>query len=164
VTEDKILEIDGNKMMALGGEHGDRNEFGQYIQKNVKLFTLRQGFTLSTHAVANFTREELAEALRRSPYMANILLAGVDNSVPSLYFLDYLGTMHKIKCGAQGYCSNFVLSIFDRHYRDGLNFEEAMDLLKLCIKEVQSRFIINQTDFIIKKLDSTGITVVESNN
>jgi len=148
-------------MFALGGEHGDRNEFGQYMQKNIKLYTLRFGFNLTTQAIAQFTREELAEAIRKSPYMTNILLGGIDDNVPSLYYLDYLGTMHKVKCGAHGYCSNFVLSIFDRHYKDDLTFDEAMELLNLCISEIHSRFIINQPQFIIKKLDSNGITVVQ---
>jgi len=159
--EDKIFDIDGSKMFALGGEHGDRNEFGQYMQKNIKLYTLRFGFNLTTQAIAQFTREELAEAIRKSPYMTNILLGGIDDNVPSLYYLDYLGTMHKVKCGAHGYCSNFVLSIFDRHYKDDLTFDEAMELLNLCISEIHSRFIINQPQFIIKKLDSNGITVVQ---
>ena len=40
----------------------------------------------------------LAKALRSSPYMVNLLLAGVDeNGEPSLYFMDYLASMVKVK-------------------------------------------------------------------
>ena len=47
------------------GEAGDRVNFTEYIVANVKLYTLRNSHTLTTNAVANFTRSELAKALRQ---------------------------------------------------------------------------------------------------
>jgi 20S proteasome alpha/beta subunit len=63
--EDKIVPIDSHKVMALAGEPGDRVQFSEYIIANVKLYALRNDAHLSTHAVANFTRGELATALRK---------------------------------------------------------------------------------------------------
>lgn len=51
---------------------------------------------LTTHAVANFTRSEIAEALRKAPYQINMLLGGIDTSGPNLYYIDYLGTMQNV--------------------------------------------------------------------
>ena len=34
----------------------------------------------------------------------------------SLYFCDYMASLHKVPFGAHGYCSNFCLSIFDREW------------------------------------------------
>lgn len=47
------------------GEPGDRVQFSELIIANVKLYALRNEMTLSTKAVANFTRSYLAEALRK---------------------------------------------------------------------------------------------------
>lgn len=44
---------------------GDRVNFVEYISANVRLYALRNGAQLSTKAVANFTRSELATALRK---------------------------------------------------------------------------------------------------
>jgi 20S proteasome subunit beta 4 len=43
------------------------------------------------------------------------LIAGVDakEEKPSLYWMDYLGTMQKVDYSGQGYCANFILSIMD---------------------------------------------------
>ena len=49
----------------LAGEPGDRVQFSEYIIANVRLYALRNDFPLSTPAVANFTRGELATALRK---------------------------------------------------------------------------------------------------
>jgi 20S proteasome alpha/beta subunit len=39
-------------------------QFAEYIEKNVKLYTFRNGIELNPEAAANFTRNELAQALR----------------------------------------------------------------------------------------------------
>lgn len=47
-----------------------------------------------------------------------MLLAGYDEHVgPSLYYLDYLATLHKMDFSALGYASFFVLSTLDRHWK-----------------------------------------------
>ena len=42
-----------------------RVQFTEYIQKNVALYQFRNGIPLTTAAAANFTRGELATALRK---------------------------------------------------------------------------------------------------
>lgn len=63
--EDKLREVDSHKIMALAGEPGDRVQFSEYIMANVRLYALRNGQQLTTDAVANYTRGELATALRK---------------------------------------------------------------------------------------------------
>ncbi len=48
--------------------------------------------SLTTHGAANFLRTELATALRSSgAFQVNVLLGGVDQHGPALYYCDYLG-------------------------------------------------------------------------
>ncbi len=63
--QEKIVPIDDHKLMCLAGEPGDRVQFSEFVIANVKLYALRNDRQLSTHAVAHFTRRELATALRR---------------------------------------------------------------------------------------------------
>lgn len=69
--EDKLRQIDDHKIMALAGDPGDRVQFSEYIMANVRLYALRNGQQLTTDAVANYTRGELATALRKvcMPYI-----------------------------------------------------------------------------------------------
>ena len=59
------------------GEPGDRVQFSEFIMANVRLYALRHDRDLSTHAVANFTRSELATALRKVLGTCYICLIGV---------------------------------------------------------------------------------------
>lgn len=112
--------------MVGAGPQSDRVAFGEYVQKNMKLYELRNGVALNGHATANYVRGELARFLRKSPYQVNLLIGAVDEetradgstaAVPSLHWIDYLGTLAKVNFGAHGYGSNFCLSIFDREWR-----------------------------------------------
>ncbi|KAH8495740.1 hypothetical protein POPTR_010G084800v4 [Populus trichocarpa] len=156
-NEDKIMKLDSHKLVAASGESGDRVQFTEYIQKNVALYQFRNGIPLTTAAAANFTRGELATALRKNPYMVNILLAGYDKETgPSLYYIDYIATLHKVDRGAFGYGSYFCLSMMDRHYHSGMSVEEAVELVDKCITEIQSRLVVAPPNFVIKIVDRDG--------
>ncbi|KAK2078338.1 hypothetical protein QBZ16_003178 [Prototheca wickerhamii] len=129
--EDKVVPIDDHKVFAISGEAGDRVNFSEFVIANVRLYALRNGVKLTTKAVANYTRNELAIALRKSPYQTNLLLAGYDEGTgPALYWLDYLATLHHTNVCGSGYGSYFVLSLFDRLWRPDMSQEEAFDLMK----------------------------------
>jgi 20S proteasome subunit beta 4 len=159
--EDKILALDSHKLLASSGPAGDREHFTQFIQRNIELYDLRNGHPLSTHAAAHFTRGELATALRSNPYQVNLLLAGHDNNGPSLYFIDYLASIQKLDFACQGYAGYFVSSILDRHYKKGLNLEEGLKVLRLCIEQLKTRFVLNSASFIIKIVDKNGTRTID---
>lgn len=104
-------------MLVGTGPQSDRVSFGEYVQKNMKLYELRNGVTLDGPATANFVRGELARFLRKSPYQVNLLIGAVDGQSPSLHWIDYLGSMARVNYGAHGYGANFCLSIFDREWK-----------------------------------------------
>lgn len=150
--------------MAVAGPNCDLVNFTEYIAKNIQLYQLaNDGTKLSVHAQANFARGELAYALRRGPYQVNILLGGFDEkkNEASLYHLDYMGTLHKVNFGAQGYAAYFTLSIMDREYKKNLSEAEAITIVENCIKEMQKRFLLQQPNYIIKKVDKEGVNVVK---
>merc|ERR1712167_64051 len=101
--------IESNKVLGASGPQADRVAFCEYIQRNLKLDSLRTGLKQSVSATANYVSGELATALRRGPFQVNCLLAGYDGAVvkgeeemktsgdgnvgPSLYWMDYMGTL-----------------------------------------------------------------------
>jgi 20S proteasome alpha/beta subunit len=48
----------------------------------------------------------------------------------------------------------------DKEYRENQTEAEAIQLVQHCINEVQTRFLISQTNFIIKAVDKDGVRVV----
>ena len=81
-------------------------QFAEYIEANIKLYSMRNSTELGPSAVAHFVRGELASSLRsRKPYNVNLLLGGMDpiTKKPSLYWLDYLAALAPLPYAAHGY-------------------------------------------------------------
>jgi len=160
-NEDKIIPLDTHKLLATAGEVGDRTHFSEYIQRNIILKRFQTGLDMTNHAAANFMREELSFALRRGPYFVDLLFGGYDKEQgPALYFLDYLGSMHKTEFSAQGYASYFVISTLDKYYKPEMDLDEALKVLEKCFHELQTRFIINSSRFVIKVVGKDGIKTI----
>lgn len=157
--QDKMFKLSSKLLMLVTGEAGDTVQFAEYMEKNIQLYKMKNGYELTPHAAANFTRRNLADALRSSSaYMVNMLIAGYDDANgPELYFMDWLASLQKVPFAAHGYGSFFSLSIMDRYYRPGLTREEARELLQKCIKEVQRRFLVRLPDFFIRIVDKDGV-------
>ena len=156
----KLYSLDSHLGMVVCGEAGDTAYFGEYIQKNIALYRLRNGYSLSPHAAATFTRHQLAELLRRSPYLVNLLLGGWDtqSSSSTLYLMDYLGTMAEVPYAAHGYGSFFVYGLLDQHHRPEMSVEEGVGLLERCVREVQQRFLINLPAFSYYIINKDGLS------
>ena len=97
----------------------------------------------------------------QNAYQVNLLLAGYDAAAgPSLYFLDYMGTQHKMSCAAHGYGGSFVLSLFDKAWRPGMSVEEAVAVCDAGIAEVRCRLVVAPPSYIIKIVDKDGARVL----
>ncbi len=159
---DKIVQLDSHKLMVGAGVAADNAAFSEYVQKNLKLYELDNDVKLDTAAVASYVRNELAVALRKGPYQTNLLLAGYDaNSGASLHWIDYMASHAKVPFGAHGYAGNFIISIFDREWKHNMSLPQGLDIVKKCLHELKTRFLISQPVFVIKVVDKDGVRTVE---
>lgn len=155
---DKTHRLSDNIVMTSVGESGDAQAFAQFVAKNCRLYKMQNGYDLSPHAAANFTRRNLADYLRsRTPFHCDLLIAGYSNDGCELYALDYLASMVKVPYAVHGYGGFFASAILDRHYRKDMGKEEAYNLLKDCVREIQERLIVNQPNFDVTIVDEKGI-------
>jgi 20S proteasome subunit beta 4 len=182
---DKLLELDHHHLMArplpsqrrfpptsvscahlvplpptqgITGDMGDSIHFGEFIRANLHLYRYRNGRSLDTHAISNFTRSELANALRRGPFLCNMLIAGFDHdsNSPSLFWLDYLAMLHRVNAAGHGYGSLFIKSILDKEWFEDMSEPDALSLVRKCIREINTRFIAAPSCYIVKIVDRNG--------
>ena len=75
--------------------------------------------------------------------------------------MDYMASLSSVNFGAHGYAANFILSVFDRDWKKGLTFDEGMEVVRKCLYELKTRFLISQPVFTVKVVDQTGTRVVQ---
>lgn len=159
-NQDKIFRLDENVAMLVCGDTGDTVYFGEFVQKNMAYYRIRNGYPLSPKAAASYTRHEMAKRLRQYPNFVNLLMGGYDpkSTTCSLYWMDYLGTLAAVPFGAHGYGAYVSLSILDRYHRPDMSKDEAKDLLIKCIAEIQKRLVISLPSFSFYFVDENGIS------
>ncbi|KWU47041.1 N-terminal nucleophile aminohydrolase [Rhodotorula sp. JG-1b] len=158
--EDKQREVGKHLVIAYSGEPGDTVHFAEYIERNLRLYQIRNHVPLRPPAAAAWVRNQLATSLRsRKPYSVNLLLGGYDptSSTPSLYWIDYLGTLGTVPYAAHGYGAYFALSTMDRWHDPEGDLEKGLELLRKCIAELETRFIVNLGGWSIRVADKDGI-------
>ncbi len=156
---DKMFKLSKRSLVAVCGEAGDTVQFAEYIQQNMQLYEIRNGYELTPREAAHFTRRNLAEALRsRSAYHVNLLLGGFDpKEGPELFYMDYLASMVKVPYAVHGHGGFVTLGILDSQYKPGMNVDEAVNLLKNCVKELQKRFVVTNDRFVVRIVNKDGI-------
>lgn len=77
--------------------------------------------------------------------------------------MDYLSAMAKVNFAAHGYAANFVLSVFDREWKHGMNLDEGLSVIKKCVHELRTRFLIAQPNFVVKVVDKDGTRTLTEN-
>ena len=153
----KTIKLTDHQILSCVGEHYDRKNFSKLIKCNLDLYNYQNGHRLNTEEVASYVRNQLAESIRRNPYQTNVLLAGYDNDGPKLYWLDYLGSMVRVAKAAHGYGAYFLYGLMDNYYKKGFNYNDGVDVIKKCIAELKTRFLVNMCEFDVFKITKEGI-------
>merc|ERR1712212_1075733 len=156
---DKMVKLSTHLLMAIAGDPGDSIQFGEYIEKNVQLYKMRNNYELPPSAAVHFTRKTLATHLRsREPYQCNMLIGGYDpqENKAELFYMDYLAASIPVNYYAHGYAGTFVLALLDREYRPDMNEGEAYALMEKCCNEVKRRFLANISKFCVRVVNKDG--------
>ncbi|KAH9886261.1 N-terminal nucleophile aminohydrolase [Trametes meyenii] len=164
VDEDKIKVLSPHLLMAFSGEPGDTVQFAEYIERNIRLYQIRNTYALRPPSAASWIRRALADSLRsRRPYAVNLLVGGYDTSThtPHLYWIDYLGTMSEVPFAAHGYGAYFALSLLDRYHDPEAPLEEGLATLRRCLDEVAKRLVVTPEKYKVKIVDKDGVREVE---
>ncbi|TFK21023.1 proteasome component Pre1 [Coprinopsis marcescibilis] len=164
IDEDKIKALGPHLLMAYSGEPGDTVQFAEYVERNIRLYQIRNTHALRPAAAASWIRRALADSLRsRNPYSVNLLLGGYDTATyePHLYWVDYLGTISRVPFAAHGYGAYFGLSLLDRYHNPDASLEEGLETLKRCIDEVSKRLVVSPGKYKVKVVDKDGVREIE---
>ena len=89
-NHDKIIQLNKHNCMAMSGDPGDIEQFSEFIKANMQLYTMRNNYETTPAETANFTRREIATALRsRGMYQCEMMLGGFDTMTdkPSLFYM-----------------------------------------------------------------------------
>lgn len=140
---EKILPIDGHVAITIAGASGDAQALVRYMGAETKLFSIQNQRKIPVKSAATL----LANILHSGrwtflPYMVQLIIAGFDDSGPSLFTLDAIGSSEEEKeFFSTGSGSPIALGVLENRYKKGISTEEGIKLAVDAIKAAIERDI-----------------------
>ncbi|MGB9709658.1 MAG: archaeal proteasome endopeptidase complex subunit beta [Infirmifilum sp.] len=130
----KILEIDSHVAVTIAGTVGDAQQLIDRLKVEAGYYKATNGERISVKSLA--TLASLILFTYRPILMVQMLIGGLDKEEgPSLYSVDWLGTVTREKFTATGSGSPYAVAMLEQEYREDLSLEDAV---KLAIRAVHT--------------------------
>lgn len=126
----KILPIEDHLAITIAGASGDAQALTRYMRAECKLFSMQTKRKISVKSAATL----LANILQSGrwtyiPYMVQLIMAGYDDSGPSIFSLDAIGSSEEEKkFFSTGSGSPIALGVLEDRYKEGVSTEEGAKL------------------------------------
>jgi proteasome beta subunit len=138
---EKIIPVDEHIAITTAGAEGDAQTLARYMKAELKIFSIQNQRKISVSAASTLLANIL-QGNRYYPFLVQIIIAGYDDSGPSIFTMDPIGgTEQEKKFFSTGSGSPFALGVLEDQYRDGMSTEEGSKLAVRAIKAAIERDI-----------------------
>lgn len=130
----KIFKVCDYAAATMAGTVADAQKLLDYVRAVVNYHYYTYGEKLPVKAIATLIANILVEA-RTFPYLIHTIVAGVDSYGPSMYVIDWFGTLTKERYIATGSGSQVALGVLEEFYSDKITVKDA---IKVAVRAVYS--------------------------
>ena len=126
-TAQKVFRIDRNLALTIAGWVGDAQAVVRYFSAEVALYRLRRNGLLTVDAAATLLAN-LLNGNRMFPYLAWLILGGVDAKGGHIYSVDAGGGSMEDRFVSVGSGSVFAYGVLDEAYSRDLTISDGIDV------------------------------------
>ncbi|MEM1550998.1 MAG: archaeal proteasome endopeptidase complex subunit beta [Candidatus Bathyarchaeia archaeon] len=152
----KIFKISEHIGAACAGLVSDMQILVREVGVYANLYKLETGRPISVKAVAK-VMSNLLFSSRLIPYITETIIGGVDESGPSLYVLDLLGSTIPDKYAAVGSGAEIAIGVLEGEYKEGITVKTGKELAIKAIKSAISRDAMSGDGIDLLLITKNGI-------
>jgi proteasome beta subunit len=151
----KLLRIDDNIAMTISGGVADAQNVVDTLKYYVNMYRIEKGRPMPVRAAAQVVSNVLFSS-RLYPYIADVLVGGVDSSGGSIYHVDIFGSLNKERVVATGSGSPVAYGVLEEDFREGTPTSKAYPLAAKAIIAATRRNVATGDHFDVALLDKDG--------
>jgi len=151
----KLLRIDDNIAMTISGGVADAQNVVDTLKYYSNLYRIERGRLMPVKAAAQVVSNVLFSS-RLYPFIADVLVGGVDPKGGSIYNVDFFGSMNQEKVIATGSGSPVAYGILEGEYKEGMTAAKAYPIAARAIIAATRRNVATGDHFDIAVLDKAG--------
>jgi len=151
----KVYKIDNHLAMTISGVVADAQRTVEILKTNAKMYSLERKFPMPVSAAARLVAN-LFFSNRFFPYVAQIIIGGVDSSGPHIFTIDPFGSITEEKNVATGSGSPIAYGVLEQKYREGLPLQEVLQIVVQSITSAMKRDAASGDSFDVSVIDEKG--------
>ncbi len=136
----KVFKITDHVGIACAGIVGDMQILSREALAYMSIYRYERGRQPTVKNTAKLM-VNLLTGRRMFPYLAQTIIAGVDDGKPDLYVMDPIGSVLSDKFAAVGTGAEVAMGVLEAEYREGMSVEEAKPVLMRAVKSALARDI-----------------------
>ena len=151
----KIFNITNSVGVTTAGGVADTQSLVDILRAEAGYFNMREGVPISVNASARLTANIL-HAYSLFPYIANLLVGGIDASGTKLFFVDLDGTLTEEVMIATGSGSPIAYGVLESEFKEGKSIEEALPIAIKAMKAAMKRDISTGNEVVVATITKLG--------
>ncbi len=151
----KIYQIDKHLAMTIAGGVADAQNVVDTLKYFSGLYRLERRLPIPVKSAARLTANVLFSS-RLFPYIADVLVGGVDDIGASIFNIDLFGTLIQEKCVSTGSGSPVAYGILESEFKEGLPVSKGMLLATKAVRAAMSRNAGTGDSFDVSSITKDG--------
>jgi proteasome beta subunit len=151
----KLLKIDDNIAMTISGGLADAQNVVDTLRYYSNMYRMEKSRPMPVKAAAQVVSNMLFSA-RLYPYIADVLVGGVDRTGGSLFNVDIFGSISQEKMIATGSGSPVAYGVLESEFKEGMPTAKVYPLAAKAIIAATRRNVATGDHFDVAILDKEG--------
>jgi proteasome beta subunit len=158
----KLYRISDNLAMTIAGTVADAQNVIDVIRFYVKKYELEHQAKIPIKSAATLA-SNVFSANRLFPLITQVIIGGMDGSTPSLYQIDFFGSLTEEKVVSTGSGSPIAYSILETSYSPNLAVKDGVKVAAKAVLAAMKRDTASGESFDVGIIDSEGYHELDSN-
>jgi proteasome beta subunit len=151
----KLLKIADNIAMTISGGVADAQNVVDILKYYANIYRMEKSRPMPVRSAVQVVSNVLFSS-RLYPYIADVLVGGVDQSGGSIYNVDFFGSINQEKMIATGSGSPVAYGVLENEFKEGTTVARAYPLATKAIISATRRNVATGDHFDVAIIDKDG--------
>lgn len=151
----KLYKITDRIGATVAGSVGDTQALIRMVRAEARYYRRKEGIPISVSAAAKLT-SNMFQSARLFPYLAILIMAGVDESGPSIYLLSLDGSLIEETKVATGSGSPVAYGLLESEHEENMPVEETLPLAVEALSSAIERDIATGNEIRVATITEEG--------
>jgi proteasome beta subunit len=152
----KVFKIDSNIGMTIAGGVGDAQELVRILKAQNEIYKMNEGRSLTPKSASSLL-SIIMQQNKMMPYMAWVMVGGLDGNTPLLYSIDaFGGSIEESKFTSVGSGSDTALGYIEDAYKKGITTKEAVKIAAKALSIAMRRDSATGDNILVATITKAG--------